>query len=109
MEGGIRVPTLAMMPGVIPAGSVVAMPTSNMDVMPTVAELSGAPLPSDRIIDGRSMMPLLSGKTRDATHEMLFHYCGEDIHAARYAPPGSEYWVSLLYFFLDKNVIYTPW
>ena len=99
MEGGIRVPTLAMMPGVIPAGSVVAMPTSNMDVMPTVAELSGAPLPSDRIIDGRSMMPLLSGKTRDATHEMLFHYCGEDIHAARYAPPGSEYWVALLHFF----------
>jgi len=90
MEGGIRVPTLAMYPGVIPPGLQVDAPTSNMDVLPTLAELTGAALPAERRIDGRSMLPLLTGQTRRATHDVMFHYCGTDIHAARYAPADSD-------------------
>lgn len=47
-EGGIRVPGLVRFPMMLPAGSEVAEPTSNMDVFPTVAALAGAALPADR-------------------------------------------------------------
>jgi len=90
MEGGIRVPTVAMYPGVIPPGLVIGTPTSNMDVMPTIAELTGGALPTDRQVDGKSLMPLLKGTSKESTHEFLYHYCGVDIHALRYAPTGSK-------------------
>ncbi|KAK7880208.1 hypothetical protein WMY93_033127 [Mugilogobius chulae] len=40
-EGGIRVPGLLRWPGKIPAGLEIDKPTSNMDVFPTVVQLSG--------------------------------------------------------------------
>lgn len=90
MEGGIRVPTVAMWPGVIPAGLVVSQPTSMMDVLPTVANLAGAALP-DTVLDGHDLMPLLTNSTQQPSHTTLMHYCGKNIHAARYAPPNSQY------------------
>lgn len=47
-EGGIRVPGILRWPGRIPGGRQVDEPTSNMDVFPTVARLSGATMPTDR-------------------------------------------------------------
>lgn len=47
-EGGIRVPGILRWPGVVPAGREVDEPTSNMDLFPTVVQLSGAPVPDDR-------------------------------------------------------------
>ena len=86
MEGGIRVPTVAMWPGKIPPGTVIDVPTSQMDVFATLAALLHLPLPADRIIDGVDIMPLLTGKSQSPPHEFLFHYCGDQLHAARYTP-----------------------
>jgi len=58
-EGGIRVPTAVMWPGVVGKGSEVAALTSNMDVMATildVLEVKGHP----KKIDGKSLMPLFA-------------------------------------------------
>lgn len=33
-----------------------------MDILPTVLNLASAPLPAERIIDGKDMMPVLKGK-----------------------------------------------
>uniref|UniRef100_A0ABI7VX41 Steroid sulfatase n=1 Tax=Felis catus TaxID=9685 RepID=A0ABI7VX41_FELCA len=85
-EGGIRVPGILRWPGVIQAGLEIDEPTSNMDVFPTVATLAGAPLPEDRIIDGRDLMPLLQGKTQHSDHEFLFHYCNFYLNAVRWRP-----------------------
>lgn len=40
-DGGIRLPTVVMWPGVIPPGSVIDSPTWQMDIHPTLAEIIG--------------------------------------------------------------------
>ncbi|XP_072812115.1 steryl-sulfatase isoform X5 [Vicugna pacos] len=85
-EGGIRVPGVLRWPGVIQAGLEIDEPTSNMDIFPTVAKLAGAPLPEDRIIDGRDLMPLLRGESQHSDHEFLFHYCNFYLNAVRWHP-----------------------
>ena len=68
-EGGIRVPTLARWPGKIEPGQVSDQAWAFWDVLPTLAELGGAPPPGD--IDGISMVPALLGKTQKQ-HEYLY-------------------------------------
>jgi arylsulfatase A-like enzyme len=82
-EGGVRVPFLARWPGRIPAGSVCREPAMTIDLLPTMADITGAPLPP-RPIDGRSIRPLLTGQ-RGATspHEALLFYWGNGLHALR--------------------------
>ena len=36
---------------------------AHIDLLPTLSQLCGAPLPKDRKIDGRSFVPALEGKT----------------------------------------------
>ncbi|KAM6149248.1 arylsulfatase F-like [Rhynchocyon petersi] len=88
-EGGIRVPGIIRWPQMLQAGKVIDEPTSLMDVLPTLASLVGVPLPSDRVIDGRDLMPLLQGKVQHSEHEFLFHYCGSYLHAIRWRETGS--------------------
>ncbi|NXI53949.1 STS sulfatase, partial [Chloroceryle aenea] len=89
-EGGIRVPGLLRWSGVIQAGAYIDEPTSNMDIFPTIVKLAKAQLPSDRIIDGHDLMPLLQGKVTRSKHEFLFHYCNAYLNAVRWHPENSE-------------------
>ncbi|MFD8791222.1 sulfatase-like hydrolase/transferase [Streptomyces vinaceus] len=73
-EGGIRVPLIAWSPGRIGAGTT-SRPTSLTDVLPTLAELAGAPAPAD--IDGLSAAPLLAGSPNAARHDHLYWYRDE--------------------------------
>lgn len=59
-EGGIRVPGILRWPGHIPAGQVITEPCGTIDVFPTLLKLAGVPLPDDRVIDGRDLMPVLT-------------------------------------------------
>lgn len=73
-EGGVRVPFVARWPGKIPAGSVVSEPAMTIDVLPTVAGLTGATLPAKKI-DGRDIWPLLSAQPGAKNpHEAYFIY-----------------------------------
>lgn len=70
-EGGIRVPTAAYWPGVIPKGSRSGHVSAFWDMLPTFTELAGAAVPED--IDGISMVPLLTGKgDMQDQHEYLY-------------------------------------
>lgn len=60
-EGGIRVPMFVRWPQRIKPGTTIDTPVAHIDVLPTLADAAGAPLPSDRVIDGRSMLPLATG------------------------------------------------
>jgi arylsulfatase A-like enzyme len=60
LEGGMRVPAVAWWPGRVPVGRSSDAVVSNMDILPTFAELSGGPLPK-RKIDGQSLAELLRG------------------------------------------------
>ncbi|XP_068036210.1 steryl-sulfatase [Anomalospiza imberbis] len=89
-EGGIRVPGLLRWPGVVQAGAYIDEPTSNMDIFPTIVQLADAQIPSDRIIDGHDLLPLLQGKVTQSKHEFLFHYCNAYLNAVRWHPGSSE-------------------
>ncbi len=69
-EGGIRVPTIARWPGKIQAGSTSDHISAFWDVMPTLAELTGATAPED--IDGLSFVPTLLGTGTQAQHAYLY-------------------------------------
>jgi len=62
-DGGIRVPGIFCWPGKIEAGQINETPASLVDVLPTIAEIGQIELPSDRKIDGTSLIPLFNQKT----------------------------------------------
>ncbi|MFX0103766.1 MAG: sulfatase [Candidatus Hodarchaeota archaeon] len=82
-EGGQRVPMIAYWPGIIPAGKKIDAPTMNIDIFPTVLDILGIDLPGDRIIDGKSMLPVLKGLTNESPHEILHYFWGKKLLAAR--------------------------
>ncbi|XP_003454777.1 steryl-sulfatase isoform X2 [Oreochromis niloticus] len=97
-EGGIRVPGILRWPGKIPGGRQIDEPTSNMDLFPTVVQLSGASVPEDREIDGHDLMDLLQGRAESSKHEFLFHYCNANLNAVRWHPQNSSSVWKAFYF-----------
>ncbi len=83
-EGGVRVPFVARWPGRIPKGAVGRLPAMTIDLLPTLAKLAGAPVSTERIIDGRDIWPLLAGqRNAQAPHDALYFYWGSELHAVR--------------------------
>ncbi len=74
-EGGYRVPLIAWRPGTIPPGQVIQEPAMIMDLFTTVLTAAGVPLPADRVIDGRDLLPVLTSGAK-SPHEALFCYQG---------------------------------
>lgn len=72
-NGGLRVPFVAYWKGTIDGGVVCNQLASNIDVLPTLAELAGAPLP-DHKIDGNSMTAVLKGETLKPVRDGLCLY-----------------------------------
>ncbi len=68
-EGGIRVPMIASWEGTIKGGRTSQHVSAFWDVLPTLCELSGVPVPSD--VDGLSFVPTLLGEPQ-APHEFLY-------------------------------------
>jgi arylsulfatase A-like enzyme len=73
-EGGLRIPFVARWPGKIAPGRVSDHLGYFPDILPTIAELCGAPIPAD--IDGLSLVPELLGEAaagrRQAQHQYLY-------------------------------------
>lgn len=60
-EAGTRVPFIASWPETIPAGTVTDALTDSSDVLPTIADAAGIPGPENKDMDGRSLLPVLTG------------------------------------------------
>ncbi len=73
-EGGIRVPTCAAWPAVVKPGGIAQAPLTSVDFLPTFAELSGAPLPSNQPVDGKSFVPVLNGEPALQDRAIFWHY-----------------------------------
>ncbi len=73
-EGGIRVPMCVRWPQAVPAGSRTDQQAMGIDFLPTFAELSGAPLPSDQPVDGISLAPVLNGQKAKIDRDQYFHF-----------------------------------
>ena len=62
-EGGHRVPGIAWRPGSIAPGAETDQLAASIDIWPTIADLAGAKLPTDRPLDGVSLARALEGGT----------------------------------------------
>ncbi|MCA9268594.1 MAG: arylsulfatase, partial [Planctomycetales bacterium] len=76
-EGGVRSPLVARWPAKIKPGTKVPQISAAIDLLPTLADLCGLPLISDKPLDGVSLKPLLVEPTGDAARRwpdrMIFH------------------------------------
>lgn len=82
-EGGQRVPFIIRWPGHTPAGTICNKLACAIDLLPSFAEISGAPLP-DRKIDGVSITALWNGNMEANPREnILFYYGKNNLNAVR--------------------------
>ncbi|MCY4186893.1 MAG: sulfatase [Bryobacterales bacterium] len=83
-EGGHRVPFLARWPGRVPAGTASGELAISVDILPTFAALAGADVPSDRVIDGKDIRPLLlSDRAEPTPHVAYFYYFMSHLNGVR--------------------------
>lgn len=71
-EGGIRVPGIVRWPGRVVPGTESAAPAIGSDLFATICDAVGIPLPSDRTIDGASLLPLFAGHAVERTQPLYW-------------------------------------
>ena len=97
-EGGMRVPAIFWWPGTI-RSSVSTGLGSELDILQTFASLAGAPVPTDRVLDGYDLSPTLKGNGPSPRHS-LFYYANtgagvlsavrRDSFKAHFVVPGTD-------------------
>ena len=86
-EGAFRMPTIMWWPGQVDAGSVCNDFATTMDLLPTFAKLAGGKAPSDRIIDGHDISPLILNQRGARTpYDAFFYYYQDQLQAVRSGP-----------------------
>jgi arylsulfatase A-like enzyme len=71
-EGGIRVPLIVKWPGHIKAGVTSDVPTSSIDIPPTIAAACHAPF--EKRLDGVSLLPVLEQSGESPARDLYWHY-----------------------------------
>lgn len=84
-EGGMRVPGIAWWPGKIKPNTVNTNFACMLDVYPTALRLAKAPVPEDRVIDGRDISEALL-KNAARPERPFFFYRGTQLYAVRKGP-----------------------
>ena len=80
-EGGLRVPCIIKWPGKIKEGQVIENFVSALELFPTILSIAGVDKPSDLILDGFDILPLLTGEKDLVRTEMFWDF--RDEFAAR--------------------------
>lgn len=75
-ERGARVPLIVNAPGLVRARGASKELADLSDLLPTLCDFAGVPIPNDRPIDGRSLAPFLRGET-ETTREWIFAFLGD--------------------------------
>jgi arylsulfatase A-like enzyme len=76
-EESIRLPLLVRYPAQIKPGTVSDELVLNIDLAPTLLELAGGPVPGT--MQGRSLMPLLTGDRREWRKSFLIEYYSDKV------------------------------
>jgi len=82
-EGGLRVPAVFWGPGWIPGGRVNDGIMATMDILPTFAQMAGAPLPTDRTLDGVDQSALLQNPAEESRRDHFLYYVNNWLCAVR--------------------------
>jgi len=115
-QGGFRIPMVARFPAAFSGGQVRSEIVSMLDIMPTA--LNAAGIEAQKGLDGRSLLPLLSGKAKHVhdnlmwagIHSRAWGFTGEtvigDAQQRREESPGA--WVITDGKYLLRFVTTTP-
>lgn len=82
-DGGQRVPCLARWPASIPSGQESRAMANMMDWFPTIARIANIDTPTDKPIDGRDILPVLTGTGKRDGQEFFFFHGNLDLEAYR--------------------------
>lgn len=82
-DGGIRVPAIFTWPGTIPAGGVQTQAAMTIDILPTISEITQAPL-TPLTLDGSSIWSLVQGKKGEPTKPYFAYYNTNELQAVIY-------------------------
>ena len=84
LEGGQREPCIIRYPNKIKPGRVIDVPMMAIDILPTIAKITGAKLP-DNTIDGMNIWDIWTGKSNQSPHKAYyFYYHVNELHGIRY-------------------------
>ncbi|MBI1249303.1 sulfatase-like hydrolase/transferase [bacterium] len=75
-EGGIREPFIIRWPGKIKPGSSTDVPVIQLDLYPTILDAAGIKVPEGKVLDGESLMPLLTGTGKLKREAIFWHFPG---------------------------------
>lgn len=75
-EGGLRVPMLMSLPGVISPGTTFEKPVISLDLLPTFMAAVGSSPINGTHLDGVNLLPFLTGKNVGRPHDRLFWRLG---------------------------------
>jgi arylsulfatase len=84
MEGGLRVPFMLRWPGRVEPGRVTNDMVHVTDLFPTLARIAGAPLPSDRPIDGVDQLDFFTGRKAHSSREGFVFFIKDDLRAVKW-------------------------
>ena len=87
-EGGLKVPTCAVWPGKIKAGTRSNLVGITMDLYPTACAVAGTKVPG--YVEGKNILPTMLGQAQTFDRDLVFvrregglRYNGQDYHAFR--------------------------
>ena len=75
-EGGIRVPTVVHMPGVVPPGTESDYVSGFEDWMPTLLSMAGCETQVDESLSGVDLMPTITGQTQPVRDHLYREFPG---------------------------------
>jgi len=107
-EQSYRTPLLVQWPGVVSPGSVNNDMVSNIDLAETFLDMAGVEIPSD--MQGRSMVPVLKGKTpgnwRKEHYYHYYEYPGSHMVKRHYGMSTERYKLMHYYYDIDEWEMY---
>jgi len=104
-EGGLRIPLIVRWPGRVAGGAVVDAPVINTDWLPTFLALAGLPIPAN--LDGRSLLPLLTGSGPAPERAFYWHFPHYTNQGSR--PSGAMRegnWLLVEYYDAEQTELY---
>ena len=82
-DGGYRVGLIAALPGRIQAGLSSDALSANIDLLPTIAAATGTALPDELALDGKNLLPLMSGDEDRSPHKYFYYFNNEELAGIR--------------------------
>jgi arylsulfatase A len=82
-EGGMRVPFIIKWPARVPSGVTSSALIASLDLLPTLAHVTGSELRADRVIDGHDVSAVLLGDESMSPRQTFWYYRADQLEAVR--------------------------